>query len=137
MLFIKFIRNKVIFGHIVNYILISFSQLLHILLRIFLQICLQIWRALLRKMPLTAMIRNLGRMTSIGLLTGNNEETTNICNKLRDETVLAKARIHPFNVLVALKIYMDGHGERGSLTWEPNELIAEALESAFYLSFKV
>lgn len=29
---------------------------------------LAVWEALLEKMPMTAMVRNLGKMTSIGLL---------------------------------------------------------------------
>ena len=85
---------------------------------------------------MAALIRNLGKMTSIQLFNYANV-TQDVCSKLRNETILKKARIHPFNVLTALKIYLDGHGDKGRLRWEPNESIAEALEAAFYLSFKV
>ena len=88
-------------------------------------------------MPMTAMIRNLGRMTSIGLLAECSQETRNVCEKLKNPQLLKRARIHPFNVLVALKTYIDGHADKGKLSWTPNEEIVEALEKAFYYSFKV
>lgn len=86
---------------------------------------------------MTAMIRNLGKMSAIGLLKPLSHHTTLVCNRLRDETLLRKARIHPFNVLVALKTYEKGKGDRGKLTWEVNQPIVEALDEAFYMSFKV
>ncbi|CAB4029662.1 60 kDa SS-A Ro ribonucleo, partial [Paramuricea clavata] len=95
-----------------------------------------VWSALLRQMPMTAMIRNLGEMTSIhGLLAGSPEERL-ICDRLQNVQLLRHARIHPFNVLVALKTYADGHGDRGRLVWIPNEEILEALKNAFYNSFQ-
>ena len=87
-------------------------------------------------MPMTAMLRNLGKMTIVELL-DEQMALSHICEKLRNQDLLKRARIHPFNVLVALKTYMDGHGDRGKLTWNPNEAIVDALEKAFYLSFKV
>ena len=50
---------------------------------------------------------------------------------------LLQARIHPFNVLVALKTYQSGHGDKGKLRWDPNSTVCDALEEAFYNSFKV
>jgi 60 kDa SS-A/Ro ribonucleoprotein len=88
-------------------------------------------------MPMTAMIRNLGKMTSLDILTKGSQEAADVCKKLQDLKLLKNARIHPFNVLVALKTYADGHGNRGSLRWTPNEEILKALENAFYYSFKV
>ncbi|XP_046844080.1 60 kDa SS-A/Ro ribonucleoprotein-like [Xenia sp. Carnegie-2017] len=95
----------------------------------------EVWRALVQKMPMTAMLRNLGKMTIVELL-DEQLALSLICEKLLNQDLLTRARIHPFNVLVALKTYMDGHGERGKLTWNPNEAIVNALEEAFYLSFK-
>ena len=97
----------------------------------------KVWDALLKKMPMTAMIRNLNKMTAIGLLEEYNEQVQSVCEKLRNEEQLKKARIHPFNVLLALKQYESGHGDKGSLTWKANTKITKALEDAFYLSFKV
>ncbi|XP_046844083.1 60 kDa SS-A/Ro ribonucleoprotein-like [Xenia sp. Carnegie-2017] len=97
---------------------------------------IEIWRALAQKMPMTAMFRNLGKMTKIGLL-DEHSALKKICEKLCDHRLLEKARIHPFNVLVTLKTYVDGHGNRGKLRWKPKEKIVDALEKAFYHSFKL
>ena len=86
---------------------------------------------------MTAMIRNLGKMTSIELLKPLSSHAATVSQRLKDETLLRKARIHPFNVLVALKTYEMGHGEKGKLKWQPNQTIVQALDDAFYMSFKV
>ncbi|XP_046843847.1 60 kDa SS-A/Ro ribonucleoprotein-like isoform X2 [Xenia sp. Carnegie-2017] len=95
----------------------------------------EVWRALAQKMPMTAMLRNLGKMTIVELL-DEQLALSLVCEKLLNQEKLKRARIHPFNVLVALNTYLDGHSERGKLTWNPNEAIVNALEEAFYLSFK-
>ncbi|XP_046843921.1 60 kDa SS-A/Ro ribonucleoprotein-like [Xenia sp. Carnegie-2017] len=96
----------------------------------------EVWDALLKKMPMTAMIRNLSKMTSIGLLAEGSPQVKDVCDKLRDEDLLRNARIHPFNMLFSLKMYESGKGEKGSLEWKANVEITKALEKAFYLSFK-
>lgn len=40
-------------------------------------------------------------------------------------------------MLVALKTYQSGHGDKGKLKWNPDSTICDALEEAFYTSFKV
>jgi 60 kDa SS-A/Ro ribonucleoprotein len=94
-----------------------------------------VWGALLERMPLTAMIRNLGKMTSLGLLQPYSEAKQLIVRKLRDATALQRARIHPFAVLVAQKVYAQGHGEKGSLKWMPVPAVVDALDQAFYATF--
>ena len=94
-----------------------------------------LWRVLLEQMPLTALIRNLGKMTSIGVIENGSQQEKQIVKKLADKNLLKSARIHPFNVLVALKTYSSGKGQRGKLAWQPNKMVVEALDSAFYLSF--
>ncbi|XP_046844072.1 60 kDa SS-A/Ro ribonucleoprotein-like [Xenia sp. Carnegie-2017] len=96
----------------------------------------EVWDALLKKMPMTAMIRNLNKMTSIGLLAEGSPQVKDVCNKLQNEDLLRNARIHPFNMLLALTTYKSGKGEKGSLEWQANVEITKALEKAFYLSFK-
>ncbi|XP_046843919.1 60 kDa SS-A/Ro ribonucleoprotein-like [Xenia sp. Carnegie-2017] len=96
----------------------------------------EVWNSLLKKMPMTAMIRNLNKMTSIGLLAEGSPQVKDVCNKLQNENLLRIARIHPFNMLLALTTYKSGKGEKGSLEWQANVEIAKALEKAFYLSFK-
>ena len=95
-----------------------------------------VWEALLERMPMTAMIRNLGKMTSLGLLAPFSDAKRLIVQKLRDETALKRARIHPLAVLVAQKIYAQGHGDKGSLKWSPVRGVIDALNEAFYATFQ-
>lgn len=95
-----------------------------------------VWVALLHKMPLTALTRNLGKMTSIGLLAPLSEATRMVYSMLTDPEALQRARVHPITLLVALMTYRQGHGQQGRLTWEPNAAVVSALEGAFYQSFK-
>lgn len=94
-----------------------------------------VWEALLEKMPLTAMIRNLGAMSACDLFT-TTDAISVVTSRLQDETLLQKARIHPLNVLVAMKVYQQGGGHRGNLTWTPTARLLDALDAAFYSSFK-
>jgi 60 kDa SS-A/Ro ribonucleoprotein len=95
-----------------------------------------VWEALLERMPMTAMIRNLGKMTSLGLLAPFSDAKRLIVRKLRDETALKRARIHPLTVLVAQKIYAQGHGDKGALKWSPVSAVVDALDEAFYATFQ-
>ncbi len=94
-----------------------------------------VWDALLRRMPMTAMIRNLAKMTAIGLIAPGSEAARLVTQKLTDETALRRARIHPLAVLIAQKIYAQGHGDKGSLRWTPVPRIIDALDEAFYATF--
>jgi len=95
-----------------------------------------IWIFLLDSMPLTATIRNLNKMTQLEVLTSTSTETKRLVERLNNLEELKKAKIHPLNVLFAMKVYNQGKGDKGSLTWTPVPEISQALESAFYLSFK-
>lgn len=95
-----------------------------------------VWEALLAKMPMTAMIRNLGKMTSIGLVQPFSAAGKLIVRKLGDEAALKRARIHPLAVLIAEKVYAQGRGDKGSLTWKPVPQIIDALDEAFYATFQ-
>ena len=95
-----------------------------------------VWEALLERMPMTAMIRNLGKMTSLGLLKPFSDAKRQIVRKLKDETKLKRARIHPLAVLVAQKIYAQGHGDKGALKWSPVSAVVDALDEAFYAAFQ-
>ena len=86
---------------------------------------------------MTAMIRNLGKMSSIGLLKPLSEYSKMVCDRLKDEAALKKARVHPFNILLALKTYERGRGDKGKLTWTADQSIVASLNKAFYLSFRV
>lgn len=97
----------------------------------------KIWDALLSMgMPMTAMIRNLGKMSSVGLLTPMSAATKLVCDTLSNAEIIRKARIHPVNVLAAKVVYEAGHGYKGSNSWNVLPTISAALENAFYLAFK-
>lgn len=96
-----------------------------------------VWEALLDDMPITAMIRNLATMTRVGLLGQMGSPATDVvCNQLVNEAVLSKGRVHPIQILSALRTYAQGHGERSSNSWVPITRVIDALDKAFYLSFK-
>ena len=94
-----------------------------------------VWTALLEGMPMTAMIRNLAKLTSIGLLSPGSDAAASVVARLTDAQALRKARVHPMAVLMAHRTYAAGHGEKGSLTWEPAPEVVSALDAAFELSF--
>lgn len=97
----------------------------------------QVWRALIENgMPQTALIRQLPRLSRLGVIgVGALETTLDVAMKLADPERLKKARVHPVNVLVALRTYASGHGARGHETWQPVSRITDALDAAFYAAF--
>jgi 60 kDa SS-A/Ro ribonucleoprotein len=95
----------------------------------------EIWDTLLPHMPLTALIRNLGKMTNLGLLKPLSAATKLVCEKLSNVSELKAARVHPLAVLLAQTTYKQGHGVKGSLAWSPVSQITAALENAFYAAF--
>lgn len=96
----------------------------------------EVWRSLMQSnnLPYTAMLRNLGRMTSIGVF-DDAKTVADVVARLSNPEYVKRARVHPFNVLTALKTYGSGGGFRGSLTWTPKQRIVDALDAAFYASF--
>ncbi len=122
----------------------------------------QIWEALLtskgvngkgKGMPLTALIRNLGKLTTaeIGIIDpkyvhsqlhtvvgGRNPQhyTEYIFHRLTDAQDIKRSRIHPYSILVAMLTYKAGKGDKGSLTWTPSIYILQALDIAFKLAFQ-
>lgn len=94
------------------------------------------WEALLDKgMPMTALIRQLPRLTRLGLLSPLGSCTGMVAAQLSDAARLRKARVHPVSVLVALRTYASGHGARSQQEWEPSRPIVDALDAAFYAAF--
>ncbi len=95
----------------------------------------RVWEALLPNLPLTATLRNLGRLTSIGLLGWGSSAVKQVVERLTSPEALKAARLHPLAILAALKTYQQGHGDKGSLAWQPVDHIVNALDRAFYLAF--
>ena len=96
----------------------------------------EVWDALLERMPLTALVRNLGVMTKVGLLVPGSEAARTVVARLGDREALRRARIHPLVVLAAMKTYAQGRGMKGSGKWDPVSQVVDALDGAFYLSFE-
>ena len=95
-----------------------------------------VWKALLVNMPPTALLRNLGKMTSLNMLDTGSDAADTVIEKLSNEKALQYAHVHPFNVLLAMIMYKRGRGDLGHLRWQPNEAIITALDNAFYKSIQ-
>ncbi len=94
----------------------------------------KVWDALLDgNVPLGALIRQLPRLTNLGILSQLGGRTAEIEDRLTDREALKKARIHPLNVLAAQRTYASGRGR--SQSWTPVRRITDALEKTFYASF--
>lgn len=96
----------------------------------------EVWEALLLGMPLTAMIRNLGVMSKVGLLAAGSEAARNVVARLGDREALRRSRVHPLGVLAALRTYVQGRGMKAQGRWTPVSQVVDALDGAFYLSFE-
>lgn len=86
-------------------------------------------------MPITSLIRNLGKMSNIELITTGSDAERYVCGELRNITRLRGGRVHPITLYLAMKQYQLGHGDKGKLTWAPSRAVVEALEDAFTLAF--
>jgi 60 kDa SS-A/Ro ribonucleoprotein len=106
----------------------------------------EVWDTLLQKMPMTAMIRNLGTMSRVGLIVPGSNAERLIIERLTNADALRKARIHPIAVLSALRVYALGRSLKGQgvsvlyhpvieREWEPTARILDALDKAFELAF--
>lgn len=95
----------------------------------------KVWGALLPRLPMTALMRNLGRMSANGLIVPLTEAADIAAERIVNAEAIHRARVHPIQVLAALLTYQAGHGARGKLTWEPVSQVVDALDAAFYLAF--
>jgi 60 kDa SS-A/Ro ribonucleoprotein len=95
-----------------------------------------VWEALIAKgMPQTALIRQLPRLTRIGVIGKGSDATRTVTAQLQDPDRLRKGQVHPVNVLVAARTYAGGQSARGQGEWTPVRQIVDALDAAFYASF--
>lgn len=95
----------------------------------------RVWEALLHSMPYMALVRNLGKLTAVGLLQPQSAAAALVVSRLTDRKRVATSRVHPIALLAALLIYKQGHGEKGDLKWAPVADVIDALDEAFYLAF--
>jgi len=97
------------------------------------------WQKLFKEMPIGAMLRNLGSLTELGVL---RAKAVANCDRieavLNNQARLRKGRIHPIDVLKALKTYQSGGRlGRSQKTWNPVDRIVDILEKALELSFDI
>lgn len=95
----------------------------------------EVWEAMLPKMGLEALLRNLGNMTRIGLIKPLTKATAIVVERLTNEEELKRSRLHPYAILVAMKVYASGGGFLSDKTWTAVPQILAALNEAFYKSF--
>ena len=96
----------------------------------------KVWEALMPNMGLTALIRNLGRMSANGLIGPLSDGEKLAVARLTDADALKAGRIHPITLLNAMKVYQQGKGDKGSMTWRVSQKVVDALNDAFYASFQ-
>ena len=93
-----------------------------------------VWEALIAQgLPQTALMRQLPRITRLGL--GSGQVARDIVTQLTDRERLKKGRVHPINVLVAMRTYASGASAMGSSTWTPSREFTDGLDAAFYAAF--
>ena len=85
------------------------------------------YQAILPHMPVTALLRNLCNLIKHGVLDDADDERM-VLEKLSDESVLEKARIHPLQVLVASGALQ--------IRAESCKKLRDCLDSSFYKCFK-
>ena len=96
----------------------------------------QVWEALLQDMPMTAMLRNLGTMSKVGLLQAKSDSLARVMSAFEDRERLRRARVHPLAILMAMRVYVQGRGMRGSGTWTPVSRLVDTLDETFYRAFE-
>jgi hypothetical protein len=92
----------------------------------------QIWNSLLNGMGMTALVRNLGKMSQVGVASTRSQD---IIKMLNDPKAVKDSKIHPLQVLVGMKTYSQGKGDLGSMTWQVNSCITAALSTTFRQAF--
>ena len=95
----------------------------------------EVWHAMIAAgVPMTALIRQLPRLTNLGVF-DSAESLATVTAQLQNTDQLRKARVHPITALVALRTYSRGQSMMGENTWAPKRQIVDALDSAFYRTF--
>ncbi len=99
----------------------------------------QAWQLLFQEMPIGAMLRNLGSLTQLGVLqTRQHRNLNRVEELLNNKKYLRRGRIHPIDILKALKTYQSGGTVgKSKKSWAPIPRIVDILEKALELSFEV
>jgi 60 kDa SS-A/Ro ribonucleoprotein len=99
----------------------------------------QVWEALASTVGMTALLRNLARMTRIGTIGPFAAVNAEVVRRLGNPDALRAARIHPMDVFLALRVYSSGRSRPDprevAHTWDPVGEISDALEDAYDKTF--
>jgi 60 kDa SS-A/Ro ribonucleoprotein len=99
----------------------------------------QVWEALASTVGMTALIRNLARMTRLGVLAPYAAANATVAARLTSAAALRKARVHPVDLWLAMRVYQSGRSQpvrtKPPQTWSPVAEISDALEDAWQTSF--
>lgn len=94
------------------------------------------YRAALETNGLTWLLRNLGNLSRVGVLTANNRDVVaQVIGRITDANALKRGRIHPLDALKARLVYAQGRGVKGKGEWLPVPRVVDALEDAFDTAF--
>lgn len=96
------------------------------------------WEAMLAQgMPQTALMRQLNRLTTVFGPTGS--WVGPVATQIQDQERLVKGRVHPINVLLAMRVYAQGHNvpRKGAKmrSWPVCTPIVDAMDAGFYNAF--
>jgi len=98
-----------------------------------------VWEALVPHLGMTALLRNLARLTRLGVLGPFAPANETVTARLRSAEALRNGRIHPMDVFLALRVYLSGLSQPDRRAerhiWTPVAEISDALEEAYELSF--
>lgn len=95
------------------------------------------WKQLAKQMPIGALIRHLGALTSREVISANDTKFVDeIETKLTNPEYMRKARIHPIDVMKALKIYKQGGaGGKSDNRFSPVPRVVDILSDMVEKSF--
>ncbi|GII86208.1 hypothetical protein Ssi03_41980 [Sphaerisporangium siamense] len=98
-----------------------------------------VWDALVDTVGMTALVRNLARMTRIGTLKPMGDATRRAVARLTDADAVHRARIHPMDAWLAMRVYASGRSQpnrrAAAQTWKPVPAVLDALEETYELAF--
>lgn len=96
----------------------------------------RVWEAMLPNLGMDAVLRNLGKLSKLGMVQKMSPVEKFIREKFADVDALRASRLHPLKILIGMKTYSQGRGDKGSLTWDVNQRVVDALNDAFHTAFK-
>ncbi|WP_420596725.1 RNA-binding protein Rsr [Deinococcus sp.] len=96
----------------------------------------EVYHAAMHTNGLTWLLRNLGNLGRVGVLSVNDRELVReVVKRLTDAEALKRGRIHPLDALKARLVYAQGRGVKGKGEWLPVPKVVDALEDAFMTAF--